>query len=87
MKRLIGILIAIVALSGLVCYVWITKTQESANSIATLTRLEKKHIPSDEFFMQRAFPDAAFSIKTYTEALKSVKNNICLLYTSDAADE
>ena len=51
-------------------------------------RLAEKYSPSDEFFLQRSFPDLAFDINTYTKALQTVKeraiprNNGCLLYTS-----
>jgi len=36
-------------------------------------RLTEKYSPSDEFFLQRSFPDLAFDIKAYTKALKTVK--------------
>jgi len=34
------------------------------------SRIEVKHEPSDQFFMQRAFPDAKFDLKAYTKALE-----------------
>ena len=36
-------------------------------------RLAEKYSPSDEFFLQRSFPDVAFDIKAYTKALETVK--------------
>jgi len=37
------------------------------------TRLAEKHAPTDELFLERAFPDAAFDLNAYTNALQSVK--------------
>lgn len=76
MKRLISILFPIIVLLGLVVLSWINRVPSSTLQVAPLTRFDKKHIPSDEFFMQRAFPDAAFSMQTYTAALQSIKKNI-----------
>jgi len=39
------------------------------------TILAEKHAPTDELFLERAFPDAAFDLKAYTNALQSVKDN------------
>ncbi len=36
-------------------------------------RLTEKYTQSDEFFLQRSFPDIAFDIKAYTKALETVK--------------
>ncbi len=36
-------------------------------------RLVEKHIPSDEFFLQRAYPDRKFNFNAYEKALKDVK--------------
>ena len=37
-------------------------------------KLEEKYVPSDQFFLQRSFPDASFDLKTYTEALQLAKS-------------
>lgn len=39
----------------------------------TRDRLTEKYSPSDEFFLQRSFPDVAFDINAYTKALQAVK--------------
>ena len=76
MKKQFGILLFLLFLSGLAWKYWNPTVETYQESAQSLSRLDKKHIPSDEFFMQRAFPDAAFSMKAYTEALQSVKTNI-----------
>jgi len=37
------------------------------------TKLIEKYFPSDQFFLQRSFPDPSFDLNTYTEALKVAK--------------
>ncbi len=39
----------------------------------TRDRLTEKYTPSDEFFLQRSFPDLAFDVKAYTKALETAK--------------
>ncbi|MFT5164876.1 MAG: photosystem II stability/assembly factor-like uncharacterized protein [Saprospiraceae bacterium] len=49
---------------------------EKANTpIKTDNRIAQKHEPSDEFFLQRAYPDGKFSIKAYTEGLKAAQQS------------
>lgn len=38
-----------------------------------LSKLDTKYIPSEQFFLQRAFPDAKVDIAAYTEALTTAK--------------
>ncbi len=37
------------------------------------TKLAEKYVPSDQFFLQRSFPDPSFDLTTYTAALKGAK--------------
>jgi photosystem II stability/assembly factor-like uncharacterized protein len=47
---------------------------EKANiPVNDINRIAQKHEPSDEFFLQRAYPDGKFSIKAYTQGLKSAQ--------------
>ncbi len=39
----------------------------------TKDRLAEKHVPSDEFFLQRTFPDGRFSIDAFEKGLKQAK--------------
>lgn len=43
-------------------------------SVSNNTRLVAKHEPSDQFFMQRAYPDANIDLEAYTNALKKAQN-------------
>lgn len=40
---------------------------------ALSTKLAEKHFPSDQFFLQRSFPDSSLDLNTYTKALKVAK--------------
>jgi photosystem II stability/assembly factor-like uncharacterized protein len=39
------------------------------------TKLAEKHIPSDQFFLQRSFPDASIDLKAYKKALIQAKSS------------
>ena len=47
--------------------------EKSDPIVKTDHRISKKYEPSDEFFIQRAYPDGKFSIKAYTEGLKTAQ--------------
>ncbi len=47
--------------------------QESIDSPGVLSKLDTKYIPSEQFFLQRAFPDATVDIAAYTAALTTAK--------------
>lgn len=47
--------------------------QQETTSAATTDRLAEKYGPSEEFFMQRSYPDGRFSIEAYEEALHEAK--------------
>ncbi len=49
-----------------------SQTQNEINNNQD-NRIQQKHEPSDEFFMQRAGPDGKFAVGTYIKALKKVK--------------
>ena len=40
----------------------------------TNSKLDNKYFPSDQFFLQRSFPDASFDLKRYTKALQLAKS-------------
>ena len=46
-------------------------TQEQAPIVSN--KLETKHVPSDEFFLQRSYPDGQFSIKAYINGLSDAR--------------
>jgi len=50
------------------------QNQTSTDTSVDNDRIQQKHEPSDEFFMQRAGPDGRFGVDTYISALKKVKN-------------
>ncbi len=47
--------------------------QESSPEFKSKNKLEQKHGPADEFFIQRAGPDGKFAIEAYSKALNQVK--------------
>ena len=49
--------------------------EKTKQEVIKKDRLEQKHEPSDEFFMQRADADGSFSIKAYTAGLKAAQQN------------
>ena len=40
----------------------------------SLSKLAQKHFPSDQFFLQRSFPDASIDMIAYVEAMEMAKN-------------
>lgn len=63
-----------------------TSCSESNSSIETNNRFEKKHEPSDEFFLQRMGPDGHFALDAYTNALKGI-NQQTLIRTINGFEE
>jgi len=63
----IKFLILLFCLSSISCY----RAQQTPS---TDDRIEQKHEPSDEFFMQRAGSNGNFAIDTYIKSLKKVNN-------------
>ncbi len=47
------------------------------------TKLEEKYYPSDQFFLQRSFPDPSIDLTTYTEALQLAKTAASSRNTND----
>jgi len=47
------------------------------------TKLEEKYYPSDQFFLQRSFPDPSIDLTTYTKALQLAKTAASSRNTND----
>ncbi|MEM6320713.1 MAG: hypothetical protein AAF960_23800, partial [Bacteroidota bacterium] len=58
-------------LVGMVVYFFIAKPTVPQ----TLDKLDQKYAPSDEFFLQRSFPDASIDLNAYTTALWQAKKS------------
>ena len=61
------------------CFIAILYSSCTQNDIQeqpapVVDRWEDKHIPSDEFFMQRSYPDNKFSIKAFEKGLQEAKH-------------
>ncbi len=75
------------ALMFLCIYCFITSCNETESTThETNNRIEQKHEPSDEFFLQRMGPDGHFALDAYTNALKNI-NQQTLARTINGFDE
>jgi photosystem II stability/assembly factor-like uncharacterized protein len=50
-------------------------------------RLDEKHQPGEEFFLQRSYPDGQFSIRAYTRGLEEARQSDALARTVNGFDE
>ncbi|MFT5266114.1 MAG: photosystem II stability/assembly factor-like uncharacterized protein, partial [Polaribacter sp.] len=50
-------------------------------------RLDQKHEPNEEFFLQRSYPDGKFSIDAYSRGLKEAKQSAALSRDINGFDE
>ena len=73
MKKRVPFVLLGIALIGIGIASWQQQAPSTTNETLT-TKLAEKHFPSDQFFLQRSFPDASFDLSTYTEALKVAKS-------------
>ncbi|MFK7979247.1 MAG: T9SS type A sorting domain-containing protein [Saprospiraceae bacterium] len=69
LHQIIGLIVLIAGIGILYLY------QKEVKPIAEIlpTKLAEKYFPSDQFFLQRSFPDPSFDLNIYTDALKVAK--------------
>lgn len=73
MKKRVHIILLGIVLIGIGIANWQQQAPNTAHSTLT-TKLAEKYFPSDQFFLQRSFPDVSVDLSTYTEALKVAKS-------------
>ena len=56
------------------CFLQCTPSNEPSEKAHAAEILDAKHFPSDHFFNQRAYPDTAFDISAYTDALMEARS-------------
>lgn len=52
--------------------------EKEQEGVVSKNRLDEKYEPSEEFFLQRAYPDGKIDFKTYKKALESAREQVAL---------
>ncbi len=73
MKKRVHFILLGIFLIGIGITSWQHQASNTTNNTLP-TKLTEKYAPSDQFFLQRSFPDASVDLSTYTEALKVAKS-------------
>lgn len=70
------LMLAIVSISALLYFNSHFHATIAPTATTSNNRLAQKHEPSEQFFMQRAYPDRNFDIKAYKNALRTAQVNL-----------
>ncbi len=86
MKKNITIFSCLVFVTIGISYYFLSKEKSISKDLKT-PGLNQKFEPSDEFFLQRSYPDGKFNIEAYTAGLKEAKSNLQARNFTDGFDE